>query len=184
RGAPHAPCPSGPRLQGSGDHQRRLRLHARPPGRLGDPRRRRRARQLSQRRDRPTGLGRPGERLRPRAPGRGAGAPGGGGGSIEAFDRHDGALYELERATERIAAAVEAARGLEFPFTLTARAENFLRGNPDLDDTVARLRAFEEAGADVLYAPALTTAEQIRTVCEAVTKPVNVLAFARLGLRF
>jgi 2-methylisocitrate lyase-like PEP mutase family enzyme len=104
------------------------------------------------------------------------------GGSIEDYDRDEGELYESERAAERIAAAVEASRGLEFPFTLTARAENFLRGNPDLDDTIARLRAFEEAGADVLYAPALTTAEQIRTVCEAVSKPVNVLAFGRLGL--
>jgi 2-methylisocitrate lyase-like PEP mutase family enzyme len=104
------------------------------------------------------------------------------GGSIEDYDRDDGELYELERAAERVAAAVEAARGLEFPFTLTARAENFLRGNPNLDDTIARLRAFEEAGADVLYAPALTTAEQIRAVCESVSKPVNVLAFGRLGL--
>jgi 2-methylisocitrate lyase-like PEP mutase family enzyme len=106
------------------------------------------------------------------------------GGSIEDFDRDDGELYEPARATERVAAAVEAARGLDFYFTLTARAENFLRGNPDLDDTIARLRAFEEAGADVLYAPALTDADQIRPVCEAVTKPVNVLVFGRLGLSF
>ncbi|MDX6606921.1 MAG: hypothetical protein QOD14_1461, partial [Solirubrobacterales bacterium] len=67
-------------------------------------------------------------------------------------------------------------------FTLTARAENHLRGNPDLDDTTARLQAFERAGADVLYAPALLSAEEIKTVCDAVSKPVNVLAFARLGL--
>jgi 2-methylisocitrate lyase-like PEP mutase family enzyme len=113
-----------------------------------------------------------------------AAAAGAVGGSIEDYDRDDGELYEPERAAERVAAAVEAARGLEFPFTLTARAENFLRGNPDLDDTIARLRAFEEAGADVLYAPALTTAEQIRTVCDAVSRPVNVLAFGRLGLGF
>jgi 2-methylisocitrate lyase-like PEP mutase family enzyme len=106
------------------------------------------------------------------------------GGSIEDFDRDEGKLYELERAVERVAAAVEAAGGLDFPFTLTARAENFLRGNPDLDDTIARLRAFEEAGADVLYAPALTAADQISAVCEAATKPVNVLAFGRLGLSF
>jgi 2-methylisocitrate lyase-like PEP mutase family enzyme len=71
---------------------------------------------------------------------------------------------------------VEAARGLEFPFTLTARAENFLRENPDLDDTIARLRAYEAAGADVLYAPFLRTADEIRAVCDAVSKPVNVLA--------
>src|SRR4051794_11653312 len=100
------------------------------------------------------------------------------------FDRDDGELYERERAVERIAAATEAADALDFPFTLTARAENHLRGNPDLDDTIARLRAFEEAGADVLYAPALLSAEEIKTVCDAVSKPVNVLAFSRLGLTF
>jgi 2-methylisocitrate lyase-like PEP mutase family enzyme len=104
------------------------------------------------------------------------------GGSIEDYDRDDGELYELERAAERVAAAVEAARALDFPFTLTARAENHLRGNPDLDDTIARLQAFEQAGADVLYAPALLTAEEIKAVCDAVSKPVNVLAFSRLGL--
>ena len=104
------------------------------------------------------------------------------GGSIEDYDRDSGALYELEAAAERIAAAVEAASGLPFPFTLTARAENHLRGNPDLDDTIARLQAFERAGADVLYAPALVTAEEIKAVTEAVSKPVNVLAFGRLGL--
>jgi 2-methylisocitrate lyase-like PEP mutase family enzyme len=105
------------------------------------------------------------------------------GGSIEDYDRDDGELYEPDRAAERVAAAVEAARTLDFPFTLTARAENHLRGNPDLDDTIARLRAFEEAGADVLYAPALLTAEDIKTVCDSVSKPVNVLAFSRLGLK-
>jgi 2-methylisocitrate lyase-like PEP mutase family enzyme len=98
------------------------------------------------------------------------------GGSIEDFDRDDDKLYETERAAERIAAAAEAARALAFPFTLTARAENHLRGNPDLDDTIARLRDYEEAGADVLYAPFLRTAEEIRAVCDAVSKPVNVLA--------
>lgn len=106
------------------------------------------------------------------------------GGSIEDYDRDDGELYERERAVERIAAAAQAARALDFPFTLTARAENHLRGNPDLDDTVARLRAFEDAGADVLYAPGLISAEEIKTVCGAVSKPVNVLAFSRLGLSF
>jgi 2-methylisocitrate lyase-like PEP mutase family enzyme len=104
------------------------------------------------------------------------------GGSIEDYDRDDGELYETERAAERVAAAAEAASALDFPFTLTARAENHLRGNPDLDDTTARLQAFERAGADVLYAPALLSAEEIKTVCDAVSKPVNVLAFARLGL--
>jgi 2-methylisocitrate lyase-like PEP mutase family enzyme len=106
------------------------------------------------------------------------------GGSIEDWDKDDGELYELERAAERVAAAVEAARGFDFPFTLTARAENHLRGNPDLDDTIARLRAFEEAGADVLYAPALLALDDIKQVCEAVSKPVNVLAFGRLNLKF
>jgi 2-methylisocitrate lyase-like PEP mutase family enzyme len=106
------------------------------------------------------------------------------GGSLEDWDRGEGVLYGLDEAVERVAAGVEAARALDFPFTLTARAENFLRGNPDLDDTVARLRAFAEAGADVLYAPALTDAEQIKAVCEGVSKPVNVLAFGRLGLSF
>jgi 2-methylisocitrate lyase-like PEP mutase family enzyme len=106
------------------------------------------------------------------------------GGSIEDYDRDDGELYELDRAAERIAAAAEAAASLHFPFTLTARAENHLRGNPDLDDTIARLRAYTDAGADVLYAPGLLTAEEIKTVCDAVSKPVNVLAFSRLGLTF
>jgi 2-methylisocitrate lyase-like PEP mutase family enzyme len=101
------------------------------------------------------------------------------GGSIEDFDPHDG-LYETGLAAERVAAAVGAARGLGFPFTLTARAENQIRGNPDLDDTIARLRAYEEAGADVLYAPGLRTAEEIEAVCSAVSKPVNVLARPKL----
>ena len=111
-----------------------------------------------------------------------AAAAGAVGGSIEDFDRDEDGLYELDRAVEKVAAAVEAARSLEFPFTLTARAENHLHGNPDLDETVARLQAYEEAGADVLYAPGLTTIEQIKTVCEAVSKPVNVLGFGRLAL--
>ena len=106
------------------------------------------------------------------------------GGSIEDYDRDSGALYDLEAAAERIVAAAEAARALGFPFTLTARAENYLRGNPDLNDTIARLQAFEQAGADVLYAPALVTAEEIKAVSDAVSKPVNVLAFGRLGLSF
>ena len=103
------------------------------------------------------------------------------GASIEDHDP-SGEIYELDHAVERVAAAVEAARGLGFPFVLTARAENHIRGNPDLRDTIARLRAFEDAGADVLYAPGLRTAEEIRSVCEAVSKPVNVLAVAGLSL--
>jgi 2-methylisocitrate lyase-like PEP mutase family enzyme len=97
------------------------------------------------------------------------------GGSIEDWDRA-GRLYEAAHAVERVAAAVEAARAFPFPFTLTARAENLLRGNPDLDDTIARLQAYEAVGADVLYAPGLATVEQIEAVCSALAKPVNVLA--------
>jgi 2-methylisocitrate lyase-like PEP mutase family enzyme len=103
------------------------------------------------------------------------------GGSIEDYDPA-GHLYELPHAIERVAAAVEAARGLGWPFTLTARAENHIRGNPDLLDTIARLKAFEETGADVLYAPGLGTAEEIRAVCEAVSRPVNVLARRDLSM--
>ena len=97
------------------------------------------------------------------------------GGSIEDYDP-SGRIYELDHATERIAASSEAARGLAFPFTLTARAENHIRDHPDLDDTIARLQAYEEAGADVLFAPGLRTTQEITTVCESVSKPVNVLA--------
>lgn len=104
------------------------------------------------------------------------------GGSIEDYDRDEGFIYEPQHAADRIAAAAEAARGLGFPFTLTARAENHLRGVPDLDDTIARLQAFERAGADVLYAPGLRRVEEIRAVCGSVSRPVNALA--RPGLSF
>jgi 2-methylisocitrate lyase-like PEP mutase family enzyme len=103
------------------------------------------------------------------------------GGSIEDWDP-SGHLYEPEHAVARVAAAVEAARALDFPFTLTARAENHIRGNPDLSDTIARLQAYAEAGADVLYAPGLRTAEEIKTVCDAVSLPVNVLALPGLSV--
>jgi 2-methylisocitrate lyase-like PEP mutase family enzyme len=103
------------------------------------------------------------------------------GGSIEDWDP-DGSLYELDEAVERVEAAVEAAHGLGWPFTLTARAENHIRGNPDLDDTIARLQAFDQAGADVLYAPGLSTIDEIRAVCSAVSKPVNVLARPNLTM--
>jgi 2-methylisocitrate lyase-like PEP mutase family enzyme len=98
------------------------------------------------------------------------------GGSIEdaTGDKQD-PLYEASYATERIAAAVEAARSLSFPFTLTARAENFIRGNPNLDDTIQRLLAYEKAGADVLFAPGLPTIEAVREVCAALSKPVNFM---------
>ena len=104
-----------------------------------------------------------------------AAAAGAVGGSIEDYDHQDG-IYPFQAAVERVAAAAEAARGVGFPFTFTARAENHIKGNPDLDDTVRRLQAYEEAGADVLYAPGLRTTEEIRVVCDAVSKPVNVLA--------
>jgi len=104
------------------------------------------------------------------------------GGSIEDFDPK-GEIYGFDHAVERVAAASEAARRLDFSFTLTARAENHIRGNPDLDDTIARLQAYERAGADVLYAPGLPTAGEIRAVCEATSKPVNVLAHPGLSMR-
>ena len=99
------------------------------------------------------------------------------GGSIEDATGHaDAPIYPFELAVARIRASVVAARALDIPFTLTARAENFLHGRADLDDTIRRLVAYAEAGADVLYAPGLTTREQIRAVVEAVSpKPVNVL---------
>jgi len=103
------------------------------------------------------------------------------GGSIEDYDP-DGHIYGFDHAVERVAAAAEAARGLAFPFTLTARSENHIRGNPDLEDTIARLLAFEQAGADVLYAPGLRSAGEIGAVCRAISKPVNVLALPGLSL--
>jgi len=108
-------------------------------------------------------------------------AAGAVGGSIEDWDRVEQRIYELDRAVERVAAAAEAARELGFPFTFTARAENHIHGHEDLDDTIARLQAFERAGADVLYAPGLRTVDEIRAVCDAVSKPVNVLAFSNLS---
>jgi 2-methylisocitrate lyase-like PEP mutase family enzyme len=90
-------------------------------------------------------------------------------------------IYELQHAVERVAAAAEAARALPFAFALVGRAENFLHGRPDLDDTIRRLQAFEAVGADALYAPGLTKAEDIRNVCATVRKPVNVLMGLKSG---
>lgn len=105
-----------------------------------------------------------------------AGAAGLVGGSIEdATARGEDPIYELHHAAERVRAAVEAARGLSFPFMLTARAENFLWSRPDLADTIKRLQAFQDAGADVLYAPGLRTREDIAAVVQSVDRPVNVL---------
>jgi 2-methylisocitrate lyase-like PEP mutase family enzyme len=111
----------------------------------------------------------------------GAARAGAVGGSIEDYGAGDG-LYSLDHAVERVAAAVGAARALDFPFTLTARAENHIHGNPDLDDTIARLQAYERAGADVLFAPGLRSGDEIRAICEAVSKPVNVLGHRGLTL--
>ena len=98
------------------------------------------------------------------------------GGSIEdATGDADRPIYALSHAVERVAAAAEAARRLGFPFMFAARAENFLHGRPDLDDTIRRLQAFEQAGADLLYAPGLPNLDAVRVVCTSVSKPVNVL---------
>ena len=98
------------------------------------------------------------------------------GGSIEdATGDPIKPIYDFNHAVERIAAAVVAARALPFPFMLVARAENYLHGRPDLDDTIRRLQAFEAAGAEVLYAPGITQPEDIRTLCSSVNKPINIL---------
>jgi 2-methylisocitrate lyase-like PEP mutase family enzyme len=118
-----------------------------------------------------------------------AGAAGLCGGSVEDAV---GDILDLGIAKERVAAAVEAARAHKFPFTLTARAENFLHGRKDLADTIKRLQAFQEAGADVLFAPGISTEAEITSVVKSVDRPVNVLIgagplsvadFARLGVR-
>jgi len=99
------------------------------------------------------------------------------GGSIEdATGDPNKPLYDFSQAVERVAAAVEAARALPFSFTLTARTENFLRGNPDLEDAIRRLQAFDRAGADVLFAPGLPDPAAVRAVCASVSKPVNFMA--------
>ena len=104
------------------------------------------------------------------------------GGSIEDFDP-DGAplLPRARRGAHR--RRRQAADALGFPFTLTARAENHIRGNPDLEDTIARLQAYERAGADVVYAPGLRNGEEIRTIAEATSKPLNVLAHKGLSMQ-
>jgi 2-methylisocitrate lyase-like PEP mutase family enzyme len=109
-----------------------------------------------------------------------AAATGAAGGSIEdATERTDDPLYDRALAVERIKAAAEVVRSLPFPFMLTARAENYLVGKPDLKDTIERLQMYQEAGADVLYAPGLTNKDDIATLITSVDRPVNVL----LGLK-
>lgn len=123
-----------------------------------------------------------------------AAAAGAVGGSVEdATGQAANPIYDFELAVERVRAAVDAAHSLPFPFILTARAENFLHGRPNLPDTIARLQAFQDAGADVLYAPALPTKEDIIAVVRSVDRPVNVLMgrtpqlsldeLARLGVK-
>jgi len=108
---------------------------------------------------------------------------GAAGGSIEDYSGPPGGrIYDFDHAVERVAAAVEVARGLPVPFVLTARSENLIRGCDDLDDTILRLQAFEKAGADVLYAPGLKTVDDVRRVCAAISKPVNVLATSALSV--
>src|SRR5689334_24296161 len=105
-----------------------------------------------------------------------AAAAGAVGGSIEdATGRENDPIYDKKFAADRVRAAVEAARALSFTFTLTARAENYLHGRPDLKDTISRLQAYQEAGADVLYAPGLTSKEDIAAVVKSLDRPVNVL---------
>lgn len=101
------------------------------------------------------------------------------GGSIEDVPRQGSSAFELAHAVDRVRAAAEVVRKLPFRFTLTARSENFLIGKPDLADTIKRLQGFQEAGADVLFAPGLTTAEDIAAVVRSVDRPVNVV----MGLR-
>jgi 2-methylisocitrate lyase-like PEP mutase family enzyme len=105
-----------------------------------------------------------------------AAASGAVGGSIEdATQRADNPLYERAFAVERIRAAADVVRNLAFPFMLTARAENYLVGQPDLKDTIERLQLYQEAGADVLYAPGLASKDDIATLISSVDRPVNVL---------
>jgi 2-methylisocitrate lyase-like PEP mutase family enzyme len=100
------------------------------------------------------------------------------GCSVEDYGGDEPRIYDLSLATERVAAAVEVAHGGGVHLVITGRAENFIRGNPDLGDTIARLQAYQEAGADVLYAPGLKSADDIRQVVASVDRPVNVLARA------
>ncbi|MEL7541669.1 MAG: isocitrate lyase/phosphoenolpyruvate mutase family protein [Pseudomonadota bacterium] len=104
------------------------------------------------------------------------------GGSIEDYTGTPGELYQIEHAKDRVAAAVEAARNLPSPFVLTARAENHFTGDGDLTDSIKRLQAYQEAGADVLYAPGLRSLSDIRSVISSVDRPINVLLGPKDGL--
>jgi 2-methylisocitrate lyase-like PEP mutase family enzyme len=113
-----------------------------------------------------------------------AAAAGAVGGSIEdATGRAEDPIYELALAAERVRAAAEVAHAQSFVFTLTARAENYLHGRSDLKNTIKRLQAYQEAGADVLYAPGITSKEEIATLVRSVDRPVNILmGLAGVGL--
>lgn len=104
---------------------------------------------------------------------RGAAEAGLAGCSIEDWSGDE--IYDFGLALERVEAAIEAARGLDRDFVLTARAEGLIRNRPDLDDAIRRLQAFDKAGADVLYAPGLKDIDSVKRVCDAVEAPVNVL---------
>lgn len=104
------------------------------------------------------------------------------GGSIEDYTGTPGQLYEIEHAKDRVAGAVEAARNLPFPFVLTARAENHFTGDGDLADSIKRLQAYQEAGADVLYAPGLRSLADIQSVIASVDRPINILRGPKEGL--
>jgi 2-methylisocitrate lyase-like PEP mutase family enzyme len=106
---------------------------------------------------------------------------GAAGGSIEDYSRERG-IYPLDEAVQRLSAAVDAARALDFPFTLTARSENQLHGNRDLEETIARLQAYERVDPDVVYAPGLRSADEIRAVRAGTSKPLNVLGHRGLSL--
>lgn len=104
------------------------------------------------------------------------------GGSIEDYSGTPGQLYDIELAKDRVAAAVEAARNLPFPFVLTARAENHFTGDGDLADSIKRLQAYQEAGANVLYAPSLRSLSDIQSVLASVDRPINILRGPKEGL--
>ncbi len=177
----------GARLQGTRDHEPRFCVHARAARRRRDARRGRSTTSgcsparppLPVSVDLENGYG-PDPESAASAITAAAGA-GAVGGSIEDYDREAG-IYSFDHAVKRIAAACEAARGLSFPFTLTARAENLIRGNPDLDDTIARLQAYERAGADVLFRRAPERGRDPHRYA-ATSKPVNVLTHAGLSMR-
>ena len=168
------------RLRGARHHEPGARQHARPQHR--EPRRDPGELPADRGGDQPAGQRGPGKLRRRRTRGRGRDASasrrqaGAVGGSIEdATGDPRKPIYDFALAVERVQAAVEVARSLPIPFMLTARAENFVAGRADLDDTIRRLQAFEAAGADVLYAPGLKDLATIRTVVSSVNKPVNVV---------